>query len=472
MKKYGVILAMLFIAFSTIIIGSSARAEDTKLKSSLGLLKKEYGPDYGFSKIDKTAKTRIAEEMLKNSAYLDFYSLLSVTRKEDALYFKQAFKKYGKLEGILAVGEHIKKSMDEFKTLVGENTDDKTRADELMKGLGEELMNKLKPLDPEFSAVAEKNVRELLDIVRTATIEMTTSQDTQALGAIVALKSLGEEGFSIILRSVKSEADLPIVGATLSAFGANALIPTLRCYEDPTGVKFHEELAKEILKSMSFDCESVVDKAVEATKNGRLIKKIPVEGLEGLYSLPETFWDGILVDAMKGKSNVVKYIIKKHVPSAKGNELGNLIVMISKIDFKSASAYLNNLNPSKLDDNTADALFTSFQPQNSLDGNDPCTTEKFESFTRFFLRCKPEQRVFKMPTDTSFSLRTISKFYIDNFNMFTGDERKKVINFCFGNSPEHPPYPENLRGKVLNGIIKSCTEKEKSLIDSLSREAE
>ncbi len=293
-----------------------------KYTSDIENLKERNGPDLGFSKMSLSGKIDLLEYIVTYDDFITFYSLFNTSEEKDMIYFKNAFKT-GDVYTIFCIGRYLNYEIDKLRK--DHNTEeDRIISSNVIMAFQRGLIAKLAPLEPEMTFMAKKFKDKILSVVMRGTAGKDASvSDGDLLGSIIALSTLKEEGFEILLSSLPGGFYSEMIFEPLHAFKENSLIPTLRYYDNPDSAEWQRILAKKIIRKTDFTNEKVFDKVVEALLHGQYNKKPS--------GLKQNDWKDLIVDRARGNTEMVEYITNKYFPKLSAEERAKLIPILNRI---------------------------------------------------------------------------------------------------------------------------------------------
>jgi hypothetical protein len=300
-----------------------------KYRAIIKGLKEKNGPDLGFSKMSPSGKIDLLEYITIFDDFVTFYSLFNTAEEEEMIFFKNAFKA-GDVYTIFCIGRNLNHEVDQLRK--DHNTQgDRVLSSNVAMAFQRGLIAKLAQLEPEIALMARKFQDRILSVVMRGTAGMDASVgDGDLLGSVLALSTLKEEGFGMLLTSLPGEAYDEMIFEPLRAFKENSLIPALRYYENPESADWQRAIAKKIIKKTDFTDEKVFDKVVEALLHGQYYPQ--PSGVEW------NDWREVIVERAHGNPEMVEYITSKFFPKLNAEEKAKLI------------PYLNRISPATISD--------------------------------------------------------------------------------------------------------------------------
>jgi cytohesin len=268
------------------------------------------------------------------------------------------------------------------------------------------------------------------------------------------------------LRSARTTQDKIILFSILDRFGPYAVVPILKQYENPNSSKEQKDLAGMLILRLP-DTKSVIDKVVEAYKHGRYFEtherkpdKDGVVKLSFKEFLDEwlSWWGNMVKRRYKGNKFFVKYVAEKHLADPGKQE--KVIELLANIDFRTASAYFENLDYNALSDEALTMLIHSNFPPDERSQQDKCLPERFALFCNIFTKLEKSKREGK---DMLFVLDDFPEnlqqtFIVSNFKDFTQKERDHALYICSKLEP-------SVRNSTYDSIRSYCTSNQIMMIE-------
>lgn len=261
-----------------------------------------------------------------------------------------------------------------------------------------------------------------------------------------------EDKFQNLLRQAKTSADQERLFRILPDYGPDAVIPSLKQFENPFSSEQQKKVAGTIILSLPLT-EPVMDKIVEAYKHGRYYKISSTSntiGLADVVTQTLSWWGNFLKVRLKGEKKFVEYLGKKHLSSPIGQD--TIIELMADAHLPTASVYFTKLNANRLNNNSLKILL-------AYTHNEADESARFALFCAIFKNLQPKKReVEKMIFDLDeFTPEHQRQFVIANIAAMTDEERDNAIYI----SSKLPSY---LRDDIYKKIEGSCTEKQKAMM--------
>jgi hypothetical protein len=403
-----------------------------------------------------------------------FFSLLTTSERQDLGVFKDAMEAKGDLKSILYMGQYVQNSIRSFLKTYEELRPEATRSEikSAVKSYQDSLGKKIEVLAPELKLIAGKNCRSLVNTINTCYSKIKDDSSPEEINssgineATICLLLLEEKGFEALLDSITSKDQQIMLMIMMEYFGANAVIPILKAYEDPKSSKLKRDISGALIYSFSKTDPLVLDKVVEAFKHGRYFevksaaklnekgeKVLNVEALMGAVSS----WWGVHVEGhYKGEKTVARYIGENYIKGSSLNE--GVIRLICQIDFQTGLEYLSDIDPADVPAKILDALFAVSYPETDKTKRDPYLSEKFDLYKKLFLKSTYEQRKDCSFMLMNYPLNSVVEFVLENFDGFSNEEKMTVILMC-GDS-ELRTIPPEIRKRILDGVMPSCNQEQ------------
>ncbi len=433
-----------------------------------------------FPKLASEKKEQILNKLLADGLYGEFYAYVFLFSEEEknVRFFEKAILKNRSLDLLLGVGNFTKDRMNialliaHSKGLVNEDN-----KQEFIHNSIEETYLKISPIKIALKILAKEKSEALVNGLYGYSLKTKSGfSKEQTAGALYSLALMKEDGFQLILDRVESEKDKVFALTFVRDFNEDAVIPTLKLYENPQSTAFQRELAIDLIKGFPDDYPPVIDKFVEACVHGRYYKTGRINIADGakVQKVFSTNWNTIITEKLAGNKDVLDYIAKKHLPEAKNEALAKIIYMLCDIDFKNACQYFKDVNAKNFTKQSTDALFYSLVPDSLLKEGQVDANEdlKLATFSEVFFKFEPDDRFIYLEGAKRFSPKKLADFYIKNYRSFSENEQVIVLLHCAGQSLLGKKFPTDQRDRVFNSILKSSTVKaEKDLIETLLKKS-
>ncbi len=469
-----------FWACMLIGIIPSAFGQEIKVKEATPEDLKKIEVIKSFPTLSAEKKEQVLDKLLADGFYVGFlgYVVLFSEEEKNAQIFEKVILKNGSLDLLLSIGEFTKDRMNIALTIANsKGLVNEENKQEFIHNSIEETYKSISPIKSSLKILAQAKSKALVDVLYNYSLKTKIAiSKEEAVGALYALALLGEDGFQLILDRVKSEKDKAFALSFVKDFNADAVIPALKLYENPRSTEFQRDLAVIMIQNFPKDYSPIIDKFVEACVHGRYYKtgRINVADSGQVQKIVSTNWKTLITEKLAGNLDVLNYIAKKHLPNAKNEALAKIIYMLCDIDFKEACKYFKDVDPKNFSKESIDALLYSLVPDSLLkEGQvDPNEDLKLATFSEVFFKFDPDLRFTHLEGAKRFTHKKLADFYIKKYRSFSENEQVIVLLHCGMYSGIGKKFPEALRDKVFNSILKTSTEKaEKDLIETLLKKS-
>ena len=445
-------LTNLFVVVVIMIYNLSANIVLAQTKE-VGLSESVCDVSYIFSKLNSDKKERFLLNQIKSGSYSDFLTLLSDANEKEIPCFKKSFLKSDDIKILFAIGEHINANIEKAEQEIIENDTLATINPDEMLLIGKLITDKILLLEPEIKILTKKHVQEIINAIKEATVEADVYSRSKFIGAIIALKSLGEEGFESLLLSIKSEDDANVAKVCIKAMGSDALLPTIDYYEKTDAESYQKLLAIQIIRKIDWNENSVLDKAVEALIECRVYENSSMTCL--------------LTECLSENKNSVNYILGNCISRLQPAEIDLLVLPLCKIDFHSFFHNLKHIDVKFLSNESKLELLSRLCLRSNQKVNENGDLDfRSDLFLKLFLATDANARSIYIFEFESFPSEKMAKFYIDNFNRLSEGEKNAVIQMCDYSLGNPTQFPKKLRIEVYTRVKPMCGEDLKKLINS------
>jgi len=457
-----------------------------------------------------THQTEILKALLQeksSKAHVAFYNLFEKSDESSLPTFKQAFASKGSGKTLIDISAYVLAKVLPIKEAVEKDPsclqEKRLELNKLNTVVNETINRFAYSFAEEIKVIAERDHQQLIRALKLA-FAQDDINEIELGGPLMGLILLEERGMELLIQSVQEKTDEVMVFALADQFGAYAVFPILKFYENPNSTPQQRLFAGTLISRFS-NAEPVMAKVVEAYKHGRFYpiqaaKKDksgkPVVTMKELMSGAISFWGPHVISQYEKDPVFIRYVGQKHLPLAQGREKAISMIMQADPDLRMAGIYLESLDFNTLSEGCIRQISLTFSPatqaksyrtpltaesiQESLRGGSIKSITKMHLFQAMFAGLTPQKReqhhlIFSLD---GFAPELRVKFILANLENFTEDERdtliytgcddlsaeqmdevfSKLSPFCTEEQKEAMEYSKKNRGKDTATILKGLKE--------------